>query len=156
MQWALENPVNLLYPSLPPQAKRLGRVLEALEAPFLFMEAGAQAGAWRVLHANAPAVAALGAPALQLPAPLWEVFTAVGPDSQVGPGCEGHVPTGFRFPWGKPKHRPKRTCRWGRAARACLCQGRFLHSVAFPSSVHDAKGQQRLSESQACAENFNA
>ena len=73
--------LNLLYL---PQAKRLGRVLEALEAPFLFVEAGAQAGAWRVLHANAPAIAALGAPALQLPAPLWEVFTAAGPDSQVG------------------------------------------------------------------------
>ena len=53
-------------------------MLEALETPFLFVEAGAQAGAWRVLHANAPAIAALGAPALQLPAPLWEVFTAMG------------------------------------------------------------------------------
>ena len=65
------------------QKKRLGRALEALEAPFLFVEAGAQAGAWRVLHANAPAAAALGAPAMQLPAPLWEVFTAVGPTAQV-------------------------------------------------------------------------
>ncbi len=65
------------------QAHRLGRALEALEAPYLFAEGDLAAGAWRVLHVNAPAAAALGAPALHLPAPLWSAFTAVGPKSEV-------------------------------------------------------------------------
>ncbi|KAK9843472.1 hypothetical protein WJX81_004368 [Elliptochloris bilobata] len=68
------------------QAKRLGRALDALEAPFLFAEADLQAGAWRVLHANSPAAVALGVPALQLPMQLWDAFTALGPNSEeVGP-----------------------------------------------------------------------
>jgi hypothetical protein len=59
------------------------RSLEALEAPYLFVEADAAGGAWRVLHANAPATAALGEPALPLPAPLWDAFTAVGLSAEV-------------------------------------------------------------------------
>jgi hypothetical protein len=65
------------------QATRWVRSLEALEAPYLFVEADAAGGAWRVLHANAPAAAALGEPGLALPAPLWDAFTAVGLSAEV-------------------------------------------------------------------------
>ena len=50
--------------TLPPQAKRLGRVLEALEAPVLFVEAGAQAGA-----RNPKPCLTFTAPAGQAPGP---------------------------------------------------------------------------------------